>query len=91
VAGDAGREACEWWLKEAAELWLRHVENSGSDSFRSGSDPRGAAAMRAWACHYFAMPDDSGLDAVLQDDAAVQWALGRAHHRVLGCAAAQEG
>ena len=50
----------------------------------------GPGAAELWEV-YFAMPDDSGLSAVLQDDAAVQWAMGRAHQRVLGSAAAQEG
>jgi hypothetical protein len=82
-AGDAGWEACEWWMEEAAELWLRHVETSSDAQFRTGWDVRGIAALRAWVERYFAMPDCSSLGEVLQDDEVMRGAMCRAHQRVL--------
>ena len=74
VAGDAGREAGEWRLDEAAELWFCH----------SGPAQVAPPAMVGWVRAGFALPVGSPVEEALSDGATVGQILDRVRLRVFG-------
>ena len=57
-AGGAGREAGEWWLDEAVELWFTYL----GPVVARDKDP---VALAAWVRAQFALPDGSPAEEVL--------------------------